>query len=107
MSGSTLVNSTSCVHISIIDDDAFEGSHSFSVEVSMVEVSMVEVETRGTDPLLTIGTMSSATIYIEDDDSKLSFNFLFRRNHQRVPSTIAIMALGTFFIFVLTYSLSK
>ena len=64
VSGSALVNSTSCAQISIIDDDAFEGSHSFSVLVSTVEI-----ETDGTDPLLTIGTLSSAAIYIEDNDS--------------------------------------
>ena len=65
-SGSALMNSTSCAQISIINDDAFEGSHSFSVEVSTVEI-----ESDGTDPLLTIGTVSSAAIYIEDNDSKL------------------------------------
>ena len=65
VSGSALVNSASCAQISIIDDEDFEGPHSFCVEVSMVEV-----ETDGTDPLLTIGTLSSAAIYIEDNDSK-------------------------------------
>ena len=65
VSGSALVDSTSCAQISIIDDDEFEGLHSFSVEVSTVEI-----ESDGTDPLLTIGTLSSAAIYIEDNDSK-------------------------------------
>ena len=65
MSGSAIQNSTSCAQISIIDDFTFEGPHSFSVEVSTVEI-----ESDGTDPLLTIGTMSSATVYIADNDSK-------------------------------------
>ena len=63
MSGSAMQNSTSCAQISIIDDDIFEGPHSFSVEVSTVEI-----ESDGTDPLLTIGTTSSATVIIGDND---------------------------------------
>ena len=65
MSGSAMQDSTSCAQISIIDDLTFEDSHSFTVEVSTVEI-----ESDGTDPLLTIGTVSSAAIYIEDNDSK-------------------------------------
>ena len=65
MSGSAMQDSTSCAQISIIDDLTFEGPHSFSVEVSTVEI-----ESDGTDPLLTIGTMSSAMVNIEDNDSK-------------------------------------
>ena len=68
MSGSAMLGSTSCAQITILDDDAFEGSHSFSVEVSAVEI-----ESDGTDPLLTIGTLSSAMINIVDNDSKLFF----------------------------------
>ena len=66
MSGSAMQNSTSCAQISIIDDLTFEGPHSFSVEVSTVEI-----ESDGTDPLLTIGTTSSATVIIGDNDCKL------------------------------------
>ena len=65
ISGSAMQNSTLCAQISIIDDDVFEGPHSFSVEVSTVEI-----ESDGTDPLLTIGTISSATIIIGDNDGK-------------------------------------
>ena len=56
---------TSCAQLTILDDDAFEGPHSFTVEVSLLEI-----ESDGTDPLLTIGTMSSATVNIVDNDSK-------------------------------------
>ena len=56
---------TSCAQLSIIDDDVVEGPHSFTVEVSMLEI-----ESDGTDPLLTIGTMSSTTVNIVDNDSK-------------------------------------
>ena len=66
MSGSAMQDSTSCAQITILDDLTFEGPHSFSMEVSTVEI-----ESDGTDPLLTIGTMSSAMINIEDNDSKL------------------------------------
>ena len=65
MSGSAMQDSTSCAQITILDDNAFEGPHSFSVVVSMLEI-----ESDGTDPLLTIGTMSSATVNILDNDSK-------------------------------------
>ena len=64
MSGSAIQDSTSCAQITILDDLTFEGPHSFSVEVSTVEI-----ESDGTDPLLTIGTTSSAMINIEDNDS--------------------------------------
>ena len=63
MSGSAMQNSTSCAQISIIDDLTFEGPHSFTVEVSTVEI-----ESDGTDPLLTIGATSSATVIIGDND---------------------------------------
>ena len=65
MSGSAMQDSTSCAQISIIDDLTFEGPHSFTLEVSTIEI-----ESDGTDPLLTIGTMSSAMFNIEDNDSK-------------------------------------
>ena len=65
MSGGAFQNSTSCAQITILDDLTFEGPHSFSVEVSMVEI-----ESDGTDPLLTIGTTSSATVIIGDNDGK-------------------------------------
>ena len=67
MSGSAMLGNTSCAQISIIDDLTFEGPHSFSVEVSTVEI-----ESEGTDSLLTIGTMSSAMAYIEDNDGELN-----------------------------------
>ena len=66
MSGSAMQNSTSCAQITILDDLTFEGPHSFTVEVSTVEI-----ESDGTDPLLTISTMSSAMVHIEDNDGKL------------------------------------
>ena len=62
-SGIAMQGDTSCAQLSIIDDTAFEGPHSFSVEVTMLEI-----ESDGTDPLLTIGTMSSATVNIVDND---------------------------------------
>ena len=65
MSGSAMQSSTSCAQITILDDVAFEGPHSFSVDVFMVEI-----ESDGTDPLLTVGTMSSAAVNIVDNDSK-------------------------------------
>ena len=65
MSGRAMQGSTSCTQITILDDVAFEGPHSFTVEVSLLEI-----KSDGTDPLLTIGTMSSATINIVDNDSK-------------------------------------
>ena len=67
-SGSAMQNSTSCAQVTILDDDTLEGQHSFSVEVSTVEI-----ESDGTDPLLSIGTMSSAMVYIADNDSKVVF----------------------------------
>ena len=66
MSGSAMQDSTSCAQITILDDLIFEGPHSFSVEVSTVEI-----ESDGTDPLLTISTMSSAMVFIEDNDGML------------------------------------
>ena len=63
MSGSAFQNSTSCAQITILDDLTFEGPHSFSVGVSTVEI-----ESDGTDPLLTIGATSSATVIIGDND---------------------------------------
>ena len=68
MSGSAMQDSTSCAQITILDDVAFEGPHSFSVDVSMVEI-----ESDGTDPLLTIGTMSSATVNIVDNDGMVTY----------------------------------
>ena len=67
-SGIAMQGDTSCAQLSIIDDTAFEGPHSFSVEVSMVEI-----ESDGTDPLLTIGTTSSATVNIVDNDGMMTY----------------------------------
>ena len=66
ISGSAMQDSTSCAQITILDDNAFEGPHSFTFEVSTVEI-----ESDGTDPLLTIGTMSSATVNIVDNDGNI------------------------------------
>ena len=45
-----------CVNITIVDDNTFEGPHSFSVEIIMASSPSV------------IGSPSSATINIEDDE---------------------------------------
>ena len=66
MSASAMDGDTACVNIMIIDDNAFEGPHSFTVEVSNVEIESGE-----TDPLVTIGTQSSATVNIVDNDGKI------------------------------------
>ena len=56
---------TACADVTIINDDALEGDHSFTV--SMTEL---ELESGGTDPLLSIGMPSMATINIMDDESE-------------------------------------
>ena len=64
MSGSAIQGSTSCAQITILEDNIFEGPHSFTVEVSMLEI-----ESDGTDPLLNIGNLS--VVIIEDNDGEL------------------------------------
>ena len=56
-------NDTSCANITIIDDDSFESDHSFTVHVTSVML-----ESSGTDPLLSIGMRTYATINIEDNE---------------------------------------
>ena len=85
MSGSAFQNSTSCAQITILDDLTFEGPHSFSVEVSTVEI-----ESDGTDPLLAIGTVSSAAIYVEDNDSK-SFSCIIAKAHVLCTKIMVVM----------------
>ena len=48
--------SLSCAYITIIDDDALEGDHNFTVMVDM------------TEPPITIGGPSSAQVNIEDNE---------------------------------------
>ena len=81
MSGSAMQGSTSCAQITILDDLTFEGPHSFSVEVSTVEI-----ESDGTDPLLTIGTVSSAVIYVADNDGMLYFHYLTKVFHTEIEA---------------------
>ena len=81
MSGSAMPGSTSCAQITILDDLTFEGPHSFSVEVSTVEI-----ESDGTYPLLTISTMSSAVVYIEDNDGMLYFHCLTKVFHTEIEA---------------------
>ena len=58
-------NDTACADVTIIDDAALEGDHSFTV--SMTELKL---ESGGTDPLLSIEMPSMATINIMDDESE-------------------------------------
>ena len=60
-------NDTSCAIITINDDASFESDHSFTVHVTSVEL-----ESGGTDPLLSIGMPTYATINIEDNDRESS-----------------------------------
>lgn len=53
---------TACVDISIINDDALEGDHSFTVVLSNANPSSVTISP----------PFSSATVIIEDDDGMLS-----------------------------------
>ncbi len=53
----------SCVNITIVDDDAFEGNHTF-----MVRVDSVTLLSGVTEDLLMPGSASSATITIQDND---------------------------------------
>ena len=52
----TFSGSTTCINITILNDEALEGSHSFSVEVS------------STKPLVAVGMPSSAPVVIMDDE---------------------------------------
>ena len=58
-----LDNDTACADVMIIDDTALEGDHSFTVSMTGFG---------GTDPLLSIGIPSLATVSIVDDESELA-----------------------------------
>ena len=60
----TFNGNTTCVNVSIVNDSALEGNHSFTMELYMVS----------TDPPVTTGTImigipSSAQVIIFDDES--------------------------------------
>ena len=61
--GSAVTGTTACANVMIIDDDALEGDHSFTVTVSNLELSPGGVYNG-----LVIGTPSSATVNIIDND---------------------------------------
>ena len=56
-SGTTSSGDTACADITILDDDALEGDHSFTVQL-----------TSTTPTGVTIGTDSSTTVTIQDND---------------------------------------
>ncbi len=56
-------SNVACVNITIVDDDAFEGSHTFMVNVDSVTLPFGEAE-----DLLMPGSASSATVTIQDND---------------------------------------
>jgi len=63
---SSVNGATACANVTIIDDDALEGNHSFTVTVSSLELSPGGVYSG-----LEIGTPSSATINIIDNDGTI------------------------------------
>ena len=67
LAGSTVTGTAACANVSIIDDDAVEGDHSFRVIVSGVELVP-----DGGYPGLTIGTANSALINIVDNDGMVT-----------------------------------
>ena len=65
-SGVAMLNDTVCASISIVDDDALEGTHSFSVHIVGVEVeSCLPAQ-------LSIGSPAYATVYICDNEGILN-----------------------------------
>ena len=64
--GSAVTGTTACANVTIIDDAALEGNHSFTVTVSNLELSPGGVYSG-----LEIGTPSSATVNIIDDDGMI------------------------------------
>ena len=60
---SSMEGTTSCVHVSILQDMVLEGDHSFGVEVTSATPSVVMV-----------GTPSEETITILDDDCRCTTN---------------------------------
>ena len=65
-SGVAMLNDTACASISIVDDDALEGPHSFTVHITGVEVES------GLPAQLFIGSPSYATVYICDNEGTLN-----------------------------------
>ncbi len=59
----TAGSNVSCVNITIVDDDAFEGNHTFMVNVDSVTLLSGEAE-----DLLMPGSVSSAAVTIQDND---------------------------------------
>ena len=64
--GTTSSGDTACVNVGIIDDDALEGDHSFTVEISSLELP------GGMYSGLTIGMPSSAPVNILDDEGRIT-----------------------------------
>ena len=60
------LGATACANVTIIDDDALEGNHSFTVTVSSLELSP-----GGMYSGLEIGMPSSATVNIMDNDGMI------------------------------------
>ncbi len=61
----TSISDESCVTITINDDSVFEGNHTFTVSLSNLEIK------GGTsDPNLSVGSPSSTTITITDNDGE-------------------------------------
>ena len=56
-------SNVSCLNITIVDDEAFEGDHNFTVNVQDVRLISGDPET-----LLMPGSASSATVTIIDND---------------------------------------
>ena len=64
--GSTVSGTTACVNVTIIDDIAVEGTHSFTVHVTGLEL-----DPGGVYSELSIGTPPYAIVNIMDNDGKL------------------------------------
>ena len=64
--GSTVSGTTACADVIIIDDNAVEGSHSFTVHVTGLEL-----DPGGVYSELMIGTPPSASINIIDNDGTM------------------------------------
>ena len=56
-SGTTSSGDTACADITVLDDDALEGDHSFTVQLASTTPTGV-----------TIGTDSSTTVTVQDND---------------------------------------
>ena len=61
--GSTVSGTTACANVTIIDDNALEGNHSFTVNVTGLEL-----DPGGEYSELMIGTPPSATVNIMDNE---------------------------------------